>query len=81
MYACINYQKKLFMGITAEAAGGLGGVKTSGGASGAGGVSMDLSEAGISLGLSKGKAEMFALEEVELLEQVDLLEPLANHLE
>lgn len=56
----------------------LGGTKILASLSRVGGAKKSLSGADLAPGLSKGWAKVFALEEIELLEQVDLLEPLAN---
>ena len=81
IYTCINCPNRLFVGITSRVAGGPGGAKIGVGTSGVGGAGMGLSVSDVALRLSKGGVEVFALEEVELLERVDLLEQLADCLE
>ena len=69
------------MGITTGATEKLGGARADAGAFRVGRRDMSLSGLGIAPGLSECKTELFALEEVELLEWIDLLEPLADYLE
>lgn len=79
MYACINCQNRSFVGIAVGAAGRVGGVGI--GVSGVGEADAGTSRAGVALQPIDGEAEVFALEEVELLERKDLLKLLADSLE